>query len=185
MNNIGDLEISLLGFLSEKPLHGYELHKKVTDLKGFGIVWRLKIGKLYAMLNKLQRFNLVSVVNYQEGNRPIRNEFSVTNEGKAVFWDWLKKPVFHGRDFRNYFLLKLYFSLLQNNVTAINLIDIQQKECMNWKNKLKMKESQKGSSENSDDTNDFHKLVIHYRLTQIEADIDWLDWSSQFLSEAK
>ena len=61
MNNIGDLETSLLGFLLDKSRHGYELHRLVTDRRGFGGVWRLKIGNLYAMLNKLHEAELVSV----------------------------------------------------------------------------------------------------------------------------
>ena len=53
MENV-DLEIALLGFLFEKAKHGYELYKEISDPVGIGGVWRVKIGKMYSMLKKLE-----------------------------------------------------------------------------------------------------------------------------------
>ena len=177
MNNLNDLDISLLGFLVEKPLHGYELHREVTDLKGFGIVWKLKIGKLYTMLNKLHSANLVTTTSYREGNRPIRNEYYITANGEKTFREWLKKPVQHGRDFRNSFLLKLFFSLKQSKLDALNLITAQQQECVKWQRHFSEKLiNQKNAKESS--TN-FEEFVHRYRWTQVEAFLKWLDWISE------
>ncbi len=69
MNNINDSDISILGFLVTEPMHGYELHKQVTDLSGFGIVWNIKIGKLYAMLNRLEKDGLIKIGDFKGGKQ--------------------------------------------------------------------------------------------------------------------
>lgn len=181
MNNIGDLEISLLGFLSEKPMHGYDLHRKVVDLRGFGIVWRLKIGILYSMLSKLHDAELVSVQNYQDGNRPVRKEFSISREGKTLFEEWVLKPVIHGRDFRTFFLLKFFFALQKGHEEALTLISIQKMECSNWISNIK---DQLITKTPQSETN-FHVYVNQYRINQIEANMDWLNWAEKSIREEK
>jgi len=181
MNNAGDLEISLLGFLSEKPMHGYDLHRKVVDLRGFGIVWRLKIGKLYTMLSKLHNAELVSVQNYQEGNRPIRNEYFITEKGKTFFEQWVSAPVLHGRDFRIYFLLKFFFALQKGHEAALNLIAIQKKECSGWITNI---HRQLITQTPHSETN-FQIFVNQYRLNQIESIVNWLNWAEKTIQEEK
>lgn len=183
MNTIDDLDISLLGFLTEKPMHGYELHRKVTNLEGFGIIWHLKIGKLYAMLNKLHENQLVAVDNYQEGNRPVRNEYRITDKGKEILHDWIEKPVLHGRDFRHLFLLKLFFSLNNENEKSLRLINHQQSECVLWKEQFDRNLSSFENDNNK--STSFQMLVNQFRLTQVKADLDWLSWCAAKISEEK
>ena len=183
MNNIDDLELSLLGFLAEKPMHGYELHRKVSDLKGFGIVWHLKIGKLYAMLKKLHENQLITVENYQEGNRPVRNENRITDKVMEILREWIETPVSHGRDFRHHFLLKLFFSLKRDKEISLRLIHNQQIECEVWKKRFYQIIS--SSEANDMDSLSFQSFVNQYRLTHVKADLDWLSWSARKISEEK
>jgi DNA-binding PadR family transcriptional regulator len=183
LNNISDLEISLLGFLTDKPMHGYELHRKVTNLEGFGIIWHLKIGKLYSMLNKLLENHLVEVENHQEGNRPVRNEYRITMKGEEVFQQWVVTPVLHGRDFRQHFLLKLYFSLYRDEERLLQLINDQQNECESWKKRFDRNLS---SLENGNESQySFQIFVNHYRLSQVKADLEWLSWTAKKICEEK
>ena len=183
MNNIGDLKISLLGFLAEKPMHGYELHQNVSDLEGFGIVWHIKIGKLYAMLNKLHENQMVAVKNTQEGNRPVRNEYRITAKGEETLNVWMEKPVLHGRDFRHLFLLKILFSLGGEKEKTLRLIHNQQTECQSWKKRF---ESNLSSLEiDKDNPMNFQLFVNQYRLSQVKADLDWLSWIDGKIGEEK
>lgn len=185
MKNPDDLEISLLGFLVEKPMHGYDLHRHVTDLKGFGIVWRLKIGKLYNMLGRLHAANLVDVENYQDGKRPVRNEYRITADGLTVLEGWLRRPVRHGRDFRSYFMLKLLFSLKKSKSAALQLIEIQKRECQAWHDHFAGKMPANSHSEGGGEADAFSGLVRQYRRMQIDADLEWLAWSAQQIGEEK
>ena len=60
----------------------------------------------------------------------------ITLKGETLFIDWLQKPVLHGRDFRHYFLLKLFFALKKGSENALTLIDVQKNECEHWKSHL-------------------------------------------------
>ena len=172
MNN-NDSDISLLGFLSIKPMHGYELHKQVTDLSGFGIVWNIKIGKLYAMLNRLEKDGYIRSTISKEGNRPLRNEFSITSKGKKTFEAWSVSPVSHGREFRIIFLLKLYFSLKSGLEQANKLINSQRDTCKSWLSEGKVVIN---DLENTTAENLFPGIVNTYRKIQIEGYLAWLDW---------
>lgn len=179
MNN-NDSDISLLGFLTIKSMHGYELHKYVTDLSGFGIVWNIKIGKLYAMLNRLEKEEFIQSTISKEGNRPARNEFSITDKGKRTFEEWFIAPVERGREFRIIFLLKLYFSLIEGIEKANILLNSQITTCKSWLSKgeevIKVKEKAKSGEI-------FPNIVNAYRKIQIQGYLAWLDWCKVFLKE--
>jgi DNA-binding PadR family transcriptional regulator len=180
MNNINDLDISLLGFISEQPMHGYELHKRVTDWSGFGIVWNIKIGKLYAMLNRLEKASYIRSTLTKDGNRPTRNEFSITASGKEKFEAWLVHPVSHGREFRIIFLLKLYFSLRNGIIKANNLIASQIDTCKSWLSEGKILNN---FDFVQNDENNFLNIVNKYRQIQIQGYLVWLEWCKELLKE--
>ena len=175
MNNKLDLETALLGFLIDNPMHGYELHKKISDLSGIGLVWKVKTGKLYAMLKKLEAQGLATTDTVKNGNRPAKTVFSATPKGEIIFIEWIKDPVKHGREFRIKFLLKLYFSIIQNEKTTENLIQKQIEETREW---IKKAEEIQENGEN-----EFKKIVTTYRLFQMRNLIDWMEWCGKFVRE--
>ena len=99
-----DLEKALLGFLFKGPKHGYELYKEISSPMGIGGVWRVKIGKMYSMLKKLESQGLIRATSQQDGNRPPKNTYFLTLQGKKSFKDWMGTPIRRGRDLRNLFL---------------------------------------------------------------------------------
>lgn len=54
------LEIAVLGLLTEQPLHGYELKKRLSGTLGF--LWGVSYGSLYPALRRLERDGLIEVV---------------------------------------------------------------------------------------------------------------------------
>ena len=180
MNSINDSNISLLGFLFIKPMHGYEIHKQVTDLSGFGIVWNIKIGKIYAMLNGLEKDGFIRLTISKEGNRPARNEFSITSKGKKKYESWLKSPINRGREFRILFLLKLYFSLGIGVESANKLIAAQIETCSTWLTESKLINSEEIIIKSE---NKFPPIVYKYRQIQIQGYLTWLDWCQKSLTK--
>jgi DNA-binding PadR family transcriptional regulator len=161
-------------------MHGYELHKQVTDLSGFGIVWNIKIGKLYAMLNRLEKDGYIRSTISKEGNRPARNEFSITSDGNNKYKDWLVSPISRGRDFRIIFLLKLYFSIRAGIEPANKLLAAQCETCKVW---LSERITRDSGEEKLLSENNFPLLVDKYRQIQIQGYINWLDWCKEFLKK--
>jgi PadR family transcriptional regulator AphA len=179
MNN-NDSDISLLGFLAVEPMHGYDLHKQVTDLSGFGIVWNIKIGKLYAMLNRLEKEDYIRSTTTKEGNRPARNKFSITEKGKKTFATWSVSPVNRGREFRITFLLKLYFSIRTGSEQANKLIDSQIETCNSW---LSVSKAMVNKNKKAKAAEMFPGIVNAYRKIQIQGYLSWLDWCKESLKE--
>jgi len=166
-----EIEIALLGFIYEEDKHGYDLHKEISDLSGIGIVWRVKMGKLYAMLHKLENNQWVISTISQEGNRPQRTQYHITKQGREVFNQWLDAPVKKGREFRIIFLLKMYFALKRGEENASHLIDLQQNACREW-----LKEFHSSEEKLAGQPADFNQIVLNFRVTQINGYLEWLEW---------
>jgi PadR family transcriptional regulator, regulatory protein AphA len=173
-----DLYISLLGFLYDQPKHGYELFKEISDLSGIGLVWRVKMGHLYAMLHRLEEENWVECTVTQAGNRPQRNQFNITASGKARFDDWQTQPVQKGRDFRIVFLLKMYFAMQRGGKRVNSLIKNQKITCENWLKDF-------NANQKTDDAAEFRQIVVNFRLTQIKGYQEWLDWCKVHIGTKK
>jgi len=82
------LELAVLGLLSQAPMHGYELRKRVTSLLGWGRV--LSYGSLYPCLRTMQQEGLITEDTTTEPPtaRPSRRGkvvYKLTAEGKERF----------------------------------------------------------------------------------------------------
>ena len=172
-----DLEIALLGFLFKGPKHGYELHKDISNPMGIGGVWRIKIGKMYSMLKKLESKGFISATSEQDGNRPPKNTFLLTKLGKYIFNEWMRTPIKHGRDLRILLLMKIYFLKRSGLFNGEDLILKQKAECENWK------ERYKPGLQDRNGEKPFNWFVRKYRSSQIDGFINWLDWCREAISE--
>lgn len=54
------LELAILGLVSEQPLHGYELKKRLGET--LGVLWGVSYGSLYPALKRLERQGALEVV---------------------------------------------------------------------------------------------------------------------------
>lgn len=178
MENI-DLEIVLLGFLFNKAKHGYELYKEISDPAEIGRVWSVKIGKMYSMLKKLESQGLIKATSGQDGNRPPKTSYFITNQGRSIFNEWMITPIKHGRDLRILFLLKIYLMKKDELHYKKDLILKQKAECEKWKERYKL------NSHKRDQENSFIWFVREYRLSQISGFINWLDWCEEKIGEEK
>ena len=111
INPFTSSEFALLGFLYEKPTHGYDLHKLITDPDGIGLIWNVKMSNLYAYLDKLDKKGYIHGTMQPGDAHPTRMEYQITNEGKTAFETWLDSIVQHPRDFRQEFMLRYFFLL--------------------------------------------------------------------------
>ncbi len=171
------VEQSLLGFLRQCPMHGYEIYQQLSASDGLGRVWRLKQSRLYALLSKLEDAGYVTATLEPQEARPPRKVFELTAEGRAAFLEWVQTPVQHGRQLRLEFLAKLYFARREGYETVEQLIERQRATCRGW-----LMEQQEMAE--SLPTEQLFDLLVHrFRIMQIEAMIDWLEVCQQNLQE--
>lgn len=166
-----EMELALLGLLSNGPVHGYQLHQEVTDPNGLGLIWQVKQSQLYALLAKLEKAGYIhGEIEPQEPARPPRKIFQLTESGKIAYQKWLKSPVTAHHRLRQDFMAKLFFTLQEGGKPVQELIALQKAACQKW---LKSVSAEKV------DPASFRYFIKVYRIGQINADLNWLDEISQ------
>ena len=176
MNNINGIDQIVLCAVRYQPLHGYDLFKTLSKPSGIGGIWRIKIGKLYAILNNLEEKGYITSTEEKTDNRPPKKTFSITKDGEKLLLEWLQTPVAHGREFRQIFLAKLYYAHIEGENAEKKLIKRQIEKCRLWLNNIKFENNV------DDGQSSFLNIVTQFRKKQIQGYVEWLNW---LLSEVK
>lgn len=163
-------EYALLGFLLEGPCHGYDLHKKLTDPSGIGMIWGIKIANMYAQLDKLARRGFISGEVQEHEQRPARTEYSLTPQGEEEFQRWLFRLIEHPRDFRHDFMARVYFLQHLQPDKLPEMIDQQLDLSQKWLHITENKETALSTP------GTFENITYHFRVSQIQSMVDWLIW---------
>lgn len=79
----------LLGILKTQRLHGYQINEFID--KNLSRITDMKKATAYAILDKLHNGNYISVEMEQQGNRPPRKVYSITEAGEELFQKLLKE----------------------------------------------------------------------------------------------
>lgn len=83
------LELAVLGLLTERPLHGYELRKQLSQR--LGLFWSVSFGSLYPTLTRLERRGYVEKV-AADGAAPRRKQaYRITPAGRERFMELLEE----------------------------------------------------------------------------------------------
>lgn len=77
------MELAILGALKEKPMHGYELKKRLSYLLGH--LWKISFGSLYPALKRLEAKNAVEKAYTVKEKTRNRYVYRITPEGEAAF----------------------------------------------------------------------------------------------------
>ena len=170
------VEHALLGFLYERPTHGYEIYQKLSEPEGLWQVWRLKQAQLYALLAKLEDNGYILADLQPQAARPPRKTYTLTDKGRAAFLRWLHSPVGRGRQMRIEFLAKLYFACRQGPAAADALLAQQTAACEQWLAQLR-RQPPAAQQEM------FAYAVQQFRVDQVESCLTWLAGCRAYLSE--
>lgn len=88
------LDHTVLGVLSDGPLHGYELRKRLTAI--LGPFRALSFGSLYPCLHRLTDAGLIEQIDMVDredivgvSTKRARIVYALTSEGKETFADWV------------------------------------------------------------------------------------------------
>lgn len=160
---------SLLGFLHQRPMHGYEIYQQLEAAQGLSLVWKLKQSQLYALLARLEAQGHVTHTLQPQETHPPRKVFTLTAAGREAFQAWVSGPVARGRDFRIAFLAKLYFAREQGPEATRQLVQRQREVCAAWIADYRAQLHALPADQ------DYAALVLRFRVGQIEAMLAWLD----------
>ncbi len=161
-------EFVLLGFLLEKPAHGYELYKRFNEsLAG---LWRISESQMYATLRRLEERNLVAGAPLEKGSAASRRVLMPTDAGRTLFEAWLREPsVCSPRVLRLEFLSRLYFARQLAPDTVTRLFDSQHAAVVESLERLL--ENRLGSAGGFEVT----ELALAFSEGQLRSALEWLD----------
>ena len=86
-------ELVILGLLSDKPRHGYEIKKQINDF--FFYFPGLEYKSIYYSLNSLEQKGMVKKTVTASKNRPDKYVYSLTQKGRDRFKLLLDKSFIH------------------------------------------------------------------------------------------
>ncbi|MFH1116001.1 MAG: PadR family transcriptional regulator [Pseudomonadota bacterium] len=158
-------EFPVLGMLYTRPAHGYDLCRKLRQQ--LGEIWTLRTSHIYALLAGLERDGLVRHNCVEQGTRPAKKVFTITDKGRLVFWVWVRSPVMNVRDIRLEFLTKLHFARLDSFSTLEDLIANQLNVCRSGRRRLK---KVRVLSETETEA-----VGLDFRVAMLSAAIRWLE----------
>ena len=161
------VEHALLGFIYERPAHGYEIYQQLSAPDGLWQVWRLKQAQLYALLAKLEDNGYILADLQPQAARPPRKIYTLTDKGRTAFLRWLLTPVARGRQMRIEFLSKLYFACRQGPTVADALLAQQTAACEQWLAHLRRQPPAAPQEL-------FVYAVQQFRIDQVESFLAWL-----------
>jgi hypothetical protein len=93
--------------------------------------------------------------------------YHLTESGRAAFEEWLRRPAPYVRHLRVEFLARLYFYRALSLPGLESLVAAQKEVCQSQMQRFARLA---GSEEDS-----FRKLVLEFRLGQLQAVVQWLD----------
>jgi DNA-binding PadR family transcriptional regulator len=84
-------QILILGLLLSHGMHGYQLNELLKKNPGMPI--SLTKSNAYKLLNDMENDGWVTYIEEQEGNRPVRRVYSVTEKGEQAFKKMLRETL--------------------------------------------------------------------------------------------
>ncbi len=120
-------EFAVLGALYNEKSHGYKLVKFLQDNLD-EICW-LGRSQTYALLAKLEHEGLVTHERVEQINFPARKVFSITQQGRNTFDNWILSPAPNMRNLRVEFMIKLFFARLHSHDCETALLSQQLDLC--------------------------------------------------------
>ncbi len=158
---------AILGLLHEQSLHGYEIARYFRPGAELGLAAPADMSTIYTFLKDLQEQGLIKGKRVTVGARPPRTVFSLTDDARALFEEWLSTPVGRMREVRIDFLLKLYFAERAGGRKAVALIEAQIEACHRYLERMRDIEPDIGTTR-------FEHLVWESKFTAAEGVLAWL-----------
>lgn len=156
-------EPALLGFLQAGPLHGYDLHKQLTQQ--LGPAWRLGLSQMYAILKAYETRGWIKTIAVTQNNRPARKMLKLTPAGQHAFDAWMRQSARGLREFRVDFFARLYFARAAGR-RALRQFLTQQ---------IRATQRERAALQAVPAAAEFGETVRSFRLTQLDTILEWLE----------
>lgn len=160
-------EYALLGFLTQHPAHGYDLHQQLAQ--HLGQVWHVSLSQTYNILNRLETNGYITGTVQEQDKLPDRRRFRLTTQGRRHFESWLQATSgCSTRAIRLEFTTRLFFIQLLNPSGLHALVEAQVAETRNCLAHLQTMRTDLPADQI------FNRLGLELRVRQLNSVIDWM-----------
>lgn len=156
-------KLLLLGLLRQQEMHGYQLYEFIE--RDLAVCTDLKKPTAYYLLNKMAEDGWVDEEQLQDGNRPPRKVFSLTEKGEVEYQRLLRanlsahSPVYFPGDAGLAFLDSLDLK------ESLALLERRREELQVTLTGLQNVPEHAGSLQ----------LVLEHQINHLQSELDWLD----------
>ena len=184
------VKYGLLGILSRKAQHGYELKRSFEEITGG--FWELNYGQIYQTLDRLEQEGFVTFSVEQEDNVPDKKVYEITTSGRSALHEWLDKPEAKPRPLRDELFIRLAVMSPYEIEPLLDLLAAHTDLYM--KKMAQLTRAKQNLKAKTDDTKTEAEVMIEDLLMDVglfhaEADIKWLEHCEAklkaFAAEAK
>lgn len=166
-----DAKLLLLGLLRRQNMHGYHLYEFID--RDLSVCTDLKKPTAYYLLNKMAEEGLVSEDHVQEGNRPPRRVYSLTEKGEAEYQRLLRANLTE--------YSPAYFSG-DAGLAFMDTLDMDEARALLEKRRSALAKELARISDVPPHGGSL-QLVIDHRIHHLQSELDWLDALLQRLSQ--
>ena len=163
------LELAILGLLKERPMHGYQLSRELSEsLGGF---WRVSYGSLYPTLRRLEKHKEVEAVASEETTVGRRKQvYRITEVGEQAFLRLLQETPHDNQTEDQRFRVRLAFFRYLPPETRLRMLERRRAYLEDRLSTIK--DSLRATRERVDD---YTLALMEHGRSATESDIAWVD----------
>jgi DNA-binding PadR family transcriptional regulator len=156
-------KLLLLGLLNNSNMYGYQINEIIDQHLGTSV--QLTKPTAYRYLNQLAEKGYISSTEEQEGNRPVRQVYSITPEGKDAFKAMLRKCLADYEPAPSHSTIAIAFLNAMPPEETLPLLE---------KRLQKIRDLLEGISVDEDHSGSFSYMISH-QIRHMEAELEWLN----------
>jgi DNA-binding PadR family transcriptional regulator len=168
------LEVAVLGLLKERPMHGYQLSRELSD--AHGPFWRVSYGSLYPTLRRLEREGAIEAAGdgdvdpvarpRPKGSRR-KTVYRITEAGERMFLDLLQETPQEGQAEDARFRVRLAFFRYLPPEARIRLMERR-------RGALEQRLAEIDDAIRTGTNDDYRRAVLEHTRAVTGSDIVWL-----------
>lgn len=161
------IELGILGLLKERPMHGYQLSRELSEQ--LGGLSRMSYGSLYPTLRRLERDGAIEPAKEEAGRSRRKTVYAITPSGEALLMELLEAAPADSQSEDARFRLRLAFFRYLSPETRIRQLERRRAAV---EERLATIKGALGASGAHDD---YQRSLMEHGRAAAEADIAWLN----------
>ena len=158
------IELAILGLLKERPMHGYQLNRELSEQ--LGGLWRVSYGSLYPSLRRLERQGAITSEPGTGARR--KTVYAITPEGERLFLELLEETPQENQTEDARFRVRLAFFRYLPPETRVRLLE-RRRQALETR-----LDDVKAHLRDAATTDDYQRALLDHARVGTESDIAWL-----------